>query len=132
MDVRRPFDEAAATAGRIVDAIQRLFEGVDRIFGKSQCDRSVRSVQEFLDRVERFADARGPIAGLGIADIAARFDRLVEGGAEPLFENLLVGLDARRREIEAAHQRIVALGSFEDERDEPIDAQRLQIGANAR
>ena len=119
-------------AGQIVDAVERLFEGGDRMFGESQRDRSVRPVQEFFDRVERFVDAPGPTARLGIADIATRFDRLFEGGAEPRFENRVVGSHARRGEIEAAHQRLVTLGSFEDDRDERIDTQRLQIGVNTR
>ena len=115
----------------IVDAVERRFEGANRIFGKSQSDLRVRPVREFVDRVERLVDARSPIAGFGIADTAVSFDRLVEDARESLFENGVVGPEARRGEIEATHQRLVALRRFEDERDERIDAHRLQMSANA-
>ena len=131
VDVRRPRDEAAAMARGIVDAVERRFEGANRIFGKSHGDLRVRAVREFVDRVERLVDARSPIARFGIADMAVSFDRLVEDGGEPLFEYGVVGPEARRGEIEATHQRLVALRRFEDDRDERIDAHRLQMGANA-
>ena len=96
----------------IVDAVERRFEGANRIFGKSQSDLRVRPVREFVDRVERLVDARSPIAGFGIADTAVSFDRLVEDARESLFENGVVGPEARRGEIEATHQRLVALRRF--------------------
>ena len=87
---------------------------------------------EELEGVERIVDAAGPAARFPVFDMAARCRRLVNRLAQARGENLFVGAVAGRRNLEVAEQSRIALGKFDDHRNENSVRLIFEVGADAR
>lgn len=127
MDVAGLLEQGSAIAVRIVHALDRLLDAVDRVLGQLQCDVRMFACGELGDGIQRHTYAVGPACRRTVVDESSGARGAIDDAPQARLDGLAVALDRRRGEVELAEQLRVMLGEIHDHVDQDIDALGLQM-----